>query len=127
MDHRCPHCRQSLRWRWVRTVDVPGKSWLERGSSHEVCPRCGGAIVDTPHPAMADDWLWARWLMPAVALEILALLLPSQGWLFVAGGAAAVVGGIVIVIYTVRERLRWVRYRKFEREIPSPGQERAKS
>ena len=111
----------------MRSVDVPGKSWLERGSSHEVCPCCGGAIVDTPHPAVADDWLWARWLMPAVALEILALLLPSQGWLFVAGGAVAVAGGIVIVIYTVRERLRWVRYRKFEPASTPPAPERAHS
>lgn len=113
-DHRCPHCVKSLRWRWVRSVNVPGKRWHEQGASHEVCPFCTGAIVDTRHPAVSDDWLWARYLMPAVVLEILALMLPSQPWLFVAGGVAAVAGGVVIVTYTVRERLRWVRYRKFE-------------
>ena len=113
-DHRCPHCHASLRFRFVKTVDIEGAGSFDRLSAHEVCPCCGAAILLREHAAVINDWLWAKRLAPGLALWILALFTGLPPLLTITGTALLAIGLLLVLHYMVKERLGRRRFREFE-------------
>ncbi len=113
-DHRCPHCRASLRFRFVKTVDLEGAGRFDQVSSHEVCPCCGAAIRLREHAAVINDWLWAKRLAPGLALWILALFTGLPPLLTISGTVLMAIGLLLVLHYMVTERLGRRRFREFK-------------
>ncbi|MBK7017924.1 MAG: hypothetical protein IPH39_20850 [Sulfuritalea sp.] len=113
-DHRCPHCRTSLRLRYVKTVDIAGARDSDPVSSHEVCPRCGAAILLREHAAVMNDWLWGKRLAPGLAVWVLALFTGLPPLLTITGTALLAIGLLLVLHYMVTERLGRRRFREFK-------------
>lgn len=113
MDHRCPYCAKSLRFRWMKWIDVPRPSWDSPRITYKRCPYCHGAIRELIHPAFADDWLWMRYLSPGLGLYILAMVF-SYPPLMVLATVVLIAGFFWSIWYTLRERLRWARFEAFD-------------
>lgn len=87
---------------------------------HHGCPFCNGIIVERRHPAIANNWLWARFYMPGVILTAMGLFIPSLGWLLPFAVIALYVGLAAIIVYMLRERWGWKRYAS----APEQGQKK---
>lgn len=117
-DYRCPHCRHSLRFRWVKTREIVPVPW-ERGmiaTYHEVCPVCEGAIKVSWHLAVFHEWLWAKRLAPGIAIWIVAMLINFPPLMMAAGTVVLLVGLVAIVYYMVVDRWQRPYYNPFEVE-----------
>ena len=103
MDHRCPNCHQSLRFRSMPEHEVPRSSRAEPSRWYKHCVHCQTRLIERRHPAFANNWLWGRFILPS-------MLLCGAGifwWpplLFVAV-PGMVLGFLLAVAYTIRERL----------------------
>lgn len=102
MDFRCPHCAGSLRLRRVRRQPGP--------EGHLVCPLCAGGLVERPHPAIANNWLWSRFYLPGVLLCALGIFVPALAWLLPYAVAVLLLGFAALLVYVVRQRWGWQRY-----------------
>lgn len=112
MNHACPHCGESLRHARMTEHEAPRASRRMAQRWYKVCPHCQGQVEEMRHPAFAGDWRWMMFTAPGMLLAVLAIFAwPPLMWL----ALPALAGGLVwTVVYTVRERLRWVRFRRFE-------------
>lgn len=123
-DYRCPHCGCSLRFRWVRRKEIPITPWKNGTltTSYEICPACNGKIKSAAHPAVIDDGLWARWLIPGIVIWVAAMMMHFQPVMMMVGTFALLMGCVALVYYMVAARWRRPYYVKFEGPEESPNE-----
>lgn len=105
MDFRCPRCLLSLRARSLPEHEAPRATRNEPRRWYRVCPGCQAKLVKRDHPALANDWLWMRFVLPGILLTGVGVFgWPPLLWIAVPGMC---LGGVAAVVYTVRERLNF--------------------
>lgn len=122
-DYRCPHCLHSLRFRWLKSKDIPVTPWKNGmvTTSHEVCPFCDGTIKSDWHPAVIDDWMWGKRLAPGILIWIVAIIMNFHPVMMMVGTVALLMGFVTLLHYMVTERWQRPYYVKFERAADEQG------
>ena len=115
-DYRCPHCLHSLRFRFVRSKDIPMTLWKDgiTTTSHGICPVCEGKIKADWHPAVIDDWMWGKRLAPGLLVWIVAIAMNFHPVAMMIGTVFLLIGFAAVLHYMVSERWQRPYYEKFE-------------
>lgn len=110
MDHRCPHCGESLRLRRL-THAIISRLEIE-------CPKCGRKLRRNVHRVEEAIVVASFGLLVAFALAAHAL---GREGLILAGLAAAASGAVALPLLERTWLKDWPRYR---RPDPTPPEER---
>jgi hypothetical protein len=115
-DYRCPHCLSSLRFRWLKSTEIPMIRWKNGVlvDSHELCPVCAGKIKADSHPAVIDDWMWGKRLSPGIVVWVVAMIMDFHPVLMMIGTFLLFAGFFLVLRYTLLELWRRPRYVKFD-------------
>lgn len=115
-DYRCPHCLHSLRFRLVKSKDIPTTPWKDGviATYCEVCPICDGQIKSDWHPAILDDWMWGKRLAPGILIWIVAMIMDFHPGLMMIGTVILLIGFVTILHYMISERWRRPYYVTFD-------------
>ena len=103
MDHRCPHCDASLKWKLI---------WSRRPSSgtgkvHLACPRCNGGLMVNQHSREISLGLVAVFfaVVPNTAAAVIDKSLVALGIC-----ALGLIGLVVVAVIQQRTFKGWRRY-----------------
>lgn len=111
---KCPHCHNSLRFRFVTKKHEHNNSNLVTPYH---CPICNELIIETIHPAFANNWLWSRFYLPGVFLCMIGIFIPSISWILPIAVIVLIAGFILLVGYMIKERLGWQVYKPYDHDI----------
>ena len=110
MRHNCPYCKQSIKWRLVRSKPLPGERKVFPKQAVAVCPVCGGELAANTH--------WSEHMAGAiVAIPLLVftnirsgITITLAAWL---GAGVLAFWAAAFAFFHFRYWRNWQRYKKY--------------
>jgi predicted RNA-binding Zn-ribbon protein involved in translation (DUF1610 family) len=110
MQHDCPHCGESLKWKLVRSKPLPGERRFLPNHAIPVCPNCGGELAPNAH--------WSEQVVGAVIgipllgfLSARATITPTLA--VVVGFGVFALWGSIFAFFHFRYWRHWQRYKAY--------------
>jgi predicted RNA-binding Zn-ribbon protein involved in translation (DUF1610 family) len=110
MQHNCPHCGESLKWKLVRSKPLPGERRFLPIQAVPVCPNCGGELATNFH--WSEQVVSAVIAIPLVGfLSARAAITPALAIALGAGVLALWVA--IFAFFQFRYWRHWQRYKAY--------------